>query len=282
VKQEYRDLLFTSDQIVAYKYMDERGMYCMYQDDRHPFFVLNPLKRIDYGYGGASLENIASYQNILIEWDDAALTIKQQLDRADRYGIPYALATHSGGKSVHFIISLQDPFKTLEEYTSTAKLIITALAADIKCANANRLTRNPEGLRGPLPQEVVGKGSKITQEDLRWWMHNGPPHKKMLKAMQEELALQWKRAEQQASNFQDINEGTRKTVPRIYQDMMEDGVLHPDTTSRHDSLVKLGAWLSNNGYEDELEEMMEKAADALGVAARGDTRRLVEYFKGKA
>jgi hypothetical protein len=71
--------------------------------DRNPwrdFHHVNKPRRCD--------DNVVKYRNFLIECD-GVVGIDNQLAIMEKYRIPYSLAVWSGNKSVHFIISLEEP-----------------------------------------------------------------------------------------------------------------------------------------------------------------------------
>lgn len=59
-------------------------------------------------------EDVTSFRNFLVEFDDMSLTT--QLEKMDAIGFPYSAVTFSGNKSLHFIISLENPVSSIKEY----------------------------------------------------------------------------------------------------------------------------------------------------------------------
>ena len=267
--------LFKSEDLIGYKEAVDHPARAT-PTDKCEFFIANPIKQVNIKLAGG-LSNIAAYRNIVIEFDDGA----SEADQLKRMrSVPYLTAISSGNKSVHFIISVEDGFKDLEEYNYYARALYAVVggAADPKCKNANRLTRMPGIMRASTGrvQELLREGEVLTKERLLYWLVNSPKARSKFARFQaeevEQERLRQLRAEKVAADGP-------TPIPKIYADMIEAGVGHPDATSRHDSLVKLCAWLTHNGYtEEQLEDFVYKAADSLGIGARGDAAALIGYF----
>ena len=94
--------------------------------------------------------NVICFRNLLLECD--TIPIDEQLEIAERIKLPFSIATHSGGKSVHFIISLKEPCANIGEYreliTKVQSACISAgLPVDTSTKNPSRLSRTPEAVR---------------------------------------------------------------------------------------------------------------------------------------
>jgi hypothetical protein len=121
------------------------------------FISINPLKdkRAD--------ANVTAYRNFLIEMDEPSLSMKEQMDAVFHQGLPFSTATWSGGKSVHFIVSLQEE---LDETTwrRWAEALIRAIpGADPATKNPSRFTRLPGSFRRDkqTSQDLLYAGSRI-------------------------------------------------------------------------------------------------------------------------
>lgn len=90
--------------------------------------------------------NVVKFRNILLEMDHCS--IPEQKKIMSDYGIPWTTAVYSGGKSIHFIISLVDPLPR-DQWRKLVdrihKLIGNQL--DSACRNPSRLSRCPNVFR---------------------------------------------------------------------------------------------------------------------------------------
>lgn len=110
--------------------------------------------------------NVVCFRNFLIELDSMALEaqIAYVTDR-----VPVTSITYSGGKSYHFIISLETPLETLSEYKNIAARLHALLpAADKSCKNPSRLSRLPFAMRKDTEKEqtLVQLNSRISLQTL--------------------------------------------------------------------------------------------------------------------
>lgn len=146
------------------------------------FFSINPLDNKDNNptepYHAADKPrradcNVVKYRNILIEMD--SVPVNEQLALIKEYGIPFSTAVKSGGKSVHFIISLQEPVKTEKEYRQLTSAIYQAIKeADKSCKNPSRLSRFPNAYRSDknARQELLYVGDRVPYQSLVEWLES--------------------------------------------------------------------------------------------------------------
>ncbi len=269
-------VLFKPADIVGFK-DDVTSPVRVHSTDRTQFFICNPIRN-PYAPQAASLNNIVSYRNIVVEFDDGTLGAQRKL--VDKSGLPYATCTFSGNKSAHFIVSVSEGFSSLDQYNFYGRAIYAVLggAPDPKCKNANRLTRLPGSIRhdnGQL-QELLEVRKQTTLMDLCDWLANGEYARNRFFKFQKQEA-DTKLQQELRQRMVTINGPT--PLPRIYVDMLEEGINHPDAVSRHDGLVKFCAWLVHNGYnEEQLSAYITSAADAIGIGDRPDAEQLIAYF----
>lgn len=110
--------------------------------------------------------NVTSYRNFLIELDNMPLYDQVAYVKSR---VPVTSIVFSGGKSYHFIISLDTPLATKAEYDSVARRLLKLLpAADKSCKNPSRLSRLPFALRPDtgLKQDLIYLGSRIENSRL--------------------------------------------------------------------------------------------------------------------
>jgi hypothetical protein len=117
--------------------------------------AINPLKgdkRND--------QNVTHYRSFLVEvdpnedvWDAAgplerAKILRQQRDYIEKSGMPWTAAIYSGGKSVHYLITLDKDLPTYEVWHLYAEWILRTLPkADQSTKNPSRAVRFPGVLR---------------------------------------------------------------------------------------------------------------------------------------
>jgi len=134
-----------------------RNKYATHVYDAHTlqffnmqYFVINPLHpTIDVegksATGRRADANVMAYRNILVEMDKVPLNKQHELIKT--LGMPYSTRLFSGGKSEHFIISLQESLNSKPEYVELAQRIYTALGGedviDDGNSNPSRFSRFP-------------------------------------------------------------------------------------------------------------------------------------------
>lgn len=146
------------------------------------FLCINPVQ------GERKDKSVTTYRNFLIEMDN--LELRDQLTLIKAIGLPYSTLTFSGGKSFHYIISLEDPLSSQELYAFTARWIHNVIEhADPATRNPSRLTRFPNGLRrenGKTQKLIYAKG-RVKNDELMTWLEShqakvpsNPPIRKVL------------------------------------------------------------------------------------------------------
>lgn len=252
------------------------------------FVVANEIKGLSKSMAG--IENIKSYKNIVLEFDKEEWTERDQINHVKKCGIKYVTATSSGNRSVHFIVRVASGFQSLSQYEFFAKAIYYATggAADPKCLHVNRLTRIPGVTRKSTGREqqlleVDALRSYATPGELLEYLTASGPRvvQKRFEGFLERIERQKMRNVLSAQRNEKRGGGPTP-LPKIYEDMIANGTLHPEATSRHDSLVKLAAWSVHNGYnEEEVELLLTEAADSLGIGMRKDVQAVIKYFRGQ-
>lgn len=112
--------------------------------------------------------NVTSFRNFLIEMDEGALTKDEQMDLARSINLPFSTAVWSGGKSVHFIISLVEPIDE-PTWRKWAEALIKAVpGADPSTKNPSRFTRLPGAFRRDrqTTQNLLYSGGRVPNEDV--------------------------------------------------------------------------------------------------------------------
>ena len=272
---------------IAFKTKPESSFVLTTPEEGVEFVVANEIKGLSKSMAG--IENVRSYKNIVLEFDKAEWTERDQINHVKKCGLKYVTATSSGNRSVHFIVRVAKGFQSLSQYEFFAKAIYYATggAADPKCLHANRLTRLAGVIRKSTGKEqslLEVNSTNVYQtpgELLEYLTISGP------RTVRHRFEVFLERVERQKmrsvlSAQRNEQRGGPTPLPKIYEDMIANGTLHPEATSRHDSLVKLAAWSVHNGYnEEEVELLITEAADSLGIGLRKDVQNVIKYFTGK-
>lgn len=117
--------------------------------------------------------NVICYRSILIEFDK--MPLDEQLILVKSIGLPYSTCTFSGSKSYHFLICLEEPLKTREEYDALVKRVYRAFPEDtVDQANKNpsRLSRVPNNFRMEkhAKQRLIEVNGRVSNSDLEAWL----------------------------------------------------------------------------------------------------------------
>lgn len=125
---------------------------------------LNPIK------GWREDQNCTAYRNFLVECDYG--TTQQQLTYIrDQHKMPYSAAIFSGGKSVHFLISLSADLPTEESWRAISEWILGIVTlADPMCKNPSRSIRIPGAKRDDKRQQLLEYRGPVTLSDLHAWL----------------------------------------------------------------------------------------------------------------
>lgn len=138
----------------------------MYSTTVHPqaeasgnFISINPLKE------SRRDANVTKFRNFLIEMDEGPLD--EQMQKVREAGLPFSAATWSGSKSIHFIVSLEEPVDE-KTWRTWAEALIRSVGADPATKNPSRFSRLPGShradkgttqsllvLNGRVPNKVV-------------------------------------------------------------------------------------------------------------------------------
>lgn len=263
--------LFKKDEIIALKHTF--NSLVSYEPNGQQFFCVNPIKQP----GSNKLENIASYRNILIEFDN--MSQKEQWKKVEKMQLPWTTCVFSGKKSLHFIVSIEDEFKDEPEYRFYAEILTSLLKSDDSCINANRLSRLAGSVREDTGnvQELIEVRRPILKQELVNWgslLHGSKWNK-----IKEGIV----KREQFKEGRVQLDTELKTILPKIYQDMVEHGVKHPECETRHDSLKKFLVWLANNWYDETMiEEFLNRAANAMGIGDRNDVEGLMRWKYGSS
>lgn len=120
--------------------------------------------------------NVTVLRNVLVECD--GIEIRDQLEYIRDSGLPYSTCCHSGGRSLHFIVSLVEPAKDMADYRDLVKRILSVLPmADQQNVNPSRTSRFPFHLReGVTEQTLIEIHKRVARDNLEAWLtdHGAP------------------------------------------------------------------------------------------------------------
>jgi hypothetical protein len=157
----------------------------------HRQFCINPLTIENKNEKGAksirAAVNVAAYRNFLLESDTLPLQLQYDLLPTICQKFPITAVIYSGGKSLHYIISLQDDLKCGQPGSDKAndmykmywKGLEQALTAEIRSAvpgtnnafdsstkDVIKLARIPEAMRGSVKQKLVYQGRLASSDEI--------------------------------------------------------------------------------------------------------------------
>ncbi len=119
--------------------------------------------------------NVVKYRNILIEMD--SIPVEDQKEFIEKIRMPFTTATYSGGKSVHYIISLETPIESEKAYRKLVERIHMACGGktvvDVACKNPSRFSRFPNALRHDKDnkkQDLLIVNERVPNADLEAWL----------------------------------------------------------------------------------------------------------------
>jgi hypothetical protein len=138
-------------------------------DDNAAFFSINPMDSTRTRCDAA----VTKYRNILVEMDKMVLDLQDQY--ISEIGLPYSTAVFSGKKSIHYIISLEEPIQDEQLYRALVRRIYRAVGDDYvdhSCKNPSRFSRFPGHLRADTGQEqkLLTIKNRVSLSALESWL----------------------------------------------------------------------------------------------------------------
>lgn len=134
------------------------------------------------------IANVCTFRNFLVEFDEITqpdgtkrtLSKREQLEIVKDSKMPWSCVTWSGGKSFHFIVSVEEPFETQAEYDYVSNWIHNIMKlSDSSTKDCCRLTRCPGGTyRNKVTMEPVGPQTleavqgRIPNDKLLAWLYS--------------------------------------------------------------------------------------------------------------
>jgi hypothetical protein len=130
-------------------------------------FCLNPI----HPNSTRREDDLVGFRNILVEMDHGSRY--SQVNHINKCKMPFTTAVWSGGRSMHFIISLTE-FVDKKKFKSLCKRIHIALERknDPQCQNGAAFSRLPDVKREATgnQQELMEVRSKVSLADLEAWL----------------------------------------------------------------------------------------------------------------
>lgn len=169
MKKAFLELLFNVGEWAGFG-VTPRGIksYPVSEPPRFAEFVtINPLRPQLTRQDAA----VTQYRNFLVELDEG--TPDEQRQYISYLEMPYSTVTSSGGKSLHFVISLETPCETEVEWRTLARAILTvARRADQSTKNPSRYTRLAGAWRRDKGNEqtLIELRERIDKDGLMKWI----------------------------------------------------------------------------------------------------------------
>lgn len=133
----------------------------------HPSKDLNPTKEWHDEHKPRRADvNVVCYRNFLIEIDN--MPLEEQIQYVTSK-VPVSTIVYSGGRSYHFIISLETPLASATEYAEVARRLCKLFPeADRTMKNPSRLSRLPSRIRPETnkKQELHHLGKRVPNKQL--------------------------------------------------------------------------------------------------------------------
>lgn len=138
-----------------------------YPTEELKLVALNPIK------GWRDDASCYKYRNFLIEMDYGALP--EQLAYIKKLEMPYSAVVFSGGKSLHFLISVSKDFEDEKTYRKVAEWILAVVTlADQNTKNPSRSIRIPGAKRDDSRQAIVEFKGSVDNQELGKWLQRYP------------------------------------------------------------------------------------------------------------
>lgn len=135
--------------------------------DELKLVALNPIK------GWRDDASCYKFRNFLIEMDQGPLA--EQLAYIKKLGMPYSAVVFSGGKSLHFLVSLADDLPDEKTYRKVAEWILSIVTwADQNTKNPSRSIRIPGAKRDESRQALVQLVGPVPNNTLGQWLQKYP------------------------------------------------------------------------------------------------------------
>lgn len=185
-------------------------------------------------------ENCTAFRTFLVEMDDGSL--KDQMRYVKEMGMPYSACVYSGGKSLHFAITVDRDFPSYETYYYYASWILKVMSrADQNTKNPSRSIRLAGAIRETgKEQRLVEVSGRVEIETLNAWLS----------------AYDNKRPEgffkENSGSAQDLDIPLDPLkIPDWVIKILEEGVSNHARSGRNVEWFKIASELGKAGYSEE-------------------------------
>jgi hypothetical protein len=208
--------------------------------------------------------SVIKYRNILIEIDK--ISVEHQQAHILGMELPYSTAVFSGSKSVHYIISLEEPLSDEQAYRAIVKRVYKAVGNDLvdqSCKNPSRFSRLPGHIRTDtgLEQKLLGIRGRVPNATLETWLvSRGAP----IEEAWENLTIE------KRSRFKNYN--------RLYG-ATKNFLMFGTKENWNQKLFKAAADLCRCGYNEE--EAKEELIKITGTLDYTDIKTIGSAFKNE-
>ena len=217
---------------------NQSGISCQVSDLR--LISLNPIqgKRLD--------DNVTVFRSFLIEIDKGRLS--EQLNYINNViKMPYSACVFSGNKSLHFLITLSEPYTNLQNWKFVNQWILNiAQNADQQTKNPSRCIRFPDNKReNGIVQKLIKLNSRIDKCDLNIWINKFPECRP--------ASLQNKK---RSSNK--FRQQCTRRIPAWIRVQLKEGISSEACQNRNQTWFNISCILFENGFSlDEVVDYLE-------------------------
>lgn len=269
----YWETLFAPTALVCTGDQFARGVHPVAEAPRGPYVCVNSLA----ANAARSDSSVDCFRNFLIEIDKIPLV--DQATYIEEIKMPWSAAVYSGGKSIHYIISLETPCKTEKEYRELASFLIDDVVtlADKSNKNPSRFTRTPDFIRPDTgrKQEILELRKRVTNEELKAFLE---PYAKLrhIKKKAARKAARIKRVKLENARQEGLVLNALDLINARTKRFLAEGATEGD---RHNELKTAMLDLWHNGASlEEIEVLVAPATALSGIENRGDLEGLVNWF----
>jgi hypothetical protein len=129
--------------------------------------AINPIN------GARKDENVTAYRTFMVELDDGDLG--EQFRYVKDMKMPYSVCVFSGGKSLHFAITLSKPLPSYNIWRHYAEWILAVMMrADQQTKNPSRSIRMAGNYRNGNEMRMIDVKGRIDLEELTTWLSQYP------------------------------------------------------------------------------------------------------------
>ncbi len=154
-----------NDAIVLISPNEDYGPMTIKESDIN-LVAVNPIK------GWRKDENVVKFRSFMMEIDTG--TLEEQKKYIEDSGMPYSACIFSGNKSLHYVITLDEPLPNIDQWRFYNQWLLNVLPkTDQQIKNPSRSIRFPGNRRNngkKLIQALVSMNSRVSQENFFKWL----------------------------------------------------------------------------------------------------------------